>query len=102
MMHWFGRDPWAPLCDDCPKVATPVGHPCGWCTEPIRDGDDGVFIDSLAFHYECNLRQIIGGLNHLMGICSCCGGAAEPDPPELSKRQAAQAAIAYWTERNRP
>jgi hypothetical protein len=51
----------------------------------------------LPYHYECHFRSIIGGLNHLRGRCTCCGGTEPPDPPELSKREAAAEAVKFWT-----
>lgn len=47
-------------------------------------------------HYECHMRQIVGGLNHLQGRCSCCGGTEPPDPPGMTKREAALAAVREW------
>lgn len=49
-----------------------------------------------ARHIECAQRQAIGGLNHLRGTCQCCGGTDDPDPPEMTKREAAIAAVNYW------
>lgn len=102
MMKWFGLKPWSPMCQDCPRVEIPVGEPCLHCGEPIEAGGDGVMIPhgdtgDRPWHWECNLRGIIGGLNHLNGACSCCGGTDDPDPPEMTKRQAAQAAVDYYT-----
>jgi hypothetical protein len=48
-------------------------------------------------HRDCAIREVIGGLNHLRGLCSCCGGSAPPDPPELTRREAARQAAQYWT-----
>ncbi len=48
------------------------------------------------YHYECHIRMIVGGLNHLKGTCICCGGKDPPDPPEMTKRQAALAAFEHW------
>jgi hypothetical protein len=47
-------------------------------------------------HYDCHLRSIIGGLNHLRGRCTCYGGTEPPDPPDLTRREAARQAVAYW------
>lgn len=82
---------------------------CLYCDEPIRMGDelarfpigtqDGVRIA----HIECAYRAVAGGVNHLKGLCTCCGGTQPPDPPELSRRDAARAALDYaqpgWRER---
>lgn len=106
-MQWFGRAPWAPICADCPRIDTPVGVPCARCDEPIAADDDGVTIPHVGdatvelrpYHYECQLRSVIGGLNHLRGRCICCGGSEPPDPPWLTRREAARAAVREWERR---
>jgi hypothetical protein len=106
-MKWFGKHPWAPVCDDARHAPTPVGQRCAWCDEPFTEGDDGLLIPLLAdtvseapYHVECQLRSIIGGVNHLRGCCTCCpGGKEPPDPPWLTKRQGARAAAALWRGR---
>ena len=73
---------------------------CLWCDDPIGDGEDVHRMPHIGkdgptirpIHYECFTRMVVGGLNHLTGKCSCCGGTEPPDPPELTKRQAAAAA----------
>jgi hypothetical protein len=107
-MHWFGApwDSW--LCEECPHVPMPVGQTCLWCHEPIEEGDSGV--TQLCFlldqppqrrpqHLECHIRSVCGGLNHLLGQCMCCGGDAPPDPPTLSRREAARAAALFVQRR---
>jgi hypothetical protein len=58
---------------------------CLHCDEPIRpDGDPSIrwalWADGATtvrrVHRDCHLRSIIGGLNHLRGRCTCCGGTA--------------------------
>lgn len=45
------------------------------------------------WHQVCFFRSIAGGLAHQERRCRCYGGTAdELDPPEMTKRQAAQAA----------
>lgn len=110
---WFG-EPWgaggpAPVCDDpAERVETPVGVDCLWCDEPIEDGDSGIitpYVDAAtnvhraALHVECHLRQVIGGVNHIEGRCLCCGGREDPDPPGLTNREAAIAAVAALERR---
>lgn len=77
---------------------------CVWCSEPIAP--DEVLKDHHAsvqgpwlsqdLHRECLARQVIGGVRHQQGLCSCCmpGGMATDDPV-LSLRDAARAAVAY-------
>jgi hypothetical protein len=47
-------------------------------------------------HRECGLRSIFGGANHLLKQCTCSGGTLDPDPPHLTKRQAAEVATAIF------
>jgi len=48
-------------------------------------------------HYECQLRGIVGSVGHQRGLCSCRGGPGTmDDPPGVSKREAARAAVAEW------
>ena len=102
-MKWFGHPGGAPYESDCPHVGTPVGEPCAWCDEVFDEMDDGLLLPVLgdaarteaAYHYECHLRQLVGGLNHQRGTCTCCGGPNPPDPPELNRRQAAKQAVLF-------
>lgn len=88
-------------------MATSVPLVCPHCEEPIVQGDElGRHLiahpDGLRLlHEECAMRTILGGINHLMGKCTCCGGTEQPDPPGMSRRDAARAASLYWrfTER---
>ncbi len=102
-MKWFGKAYGAPYEYDTPRVATPVGEPCLWCHEPMTEVDTGViagYIDmsmtprSVPYHYECYLRQIVGGVNHQLHLCVCpgCAGVLPPDPPTMTRREAALAA----------
>lgn len=98
-MKWFGKDWSARICQDSPRAETPVGKNCVWCEEQIGENDRG-FIrpDGNVAHLECDLRSVIGGINHQRGICSCCGGTENPDPPNLTRRQAAKAAMDFYWE----
>lgn len=77
---------------------------CHYCGEPVPEPEPEptiVFIREHgvtreAQHRECSMRSVIGGYNHLRGTCSCCGGSDPPDPPEMTKREAALAAVRYW------
>lgn len=71
------------------------GFLCQWCDEPILDGER-VANCNIPMHEECGLRSILGGINHLLGLCTCCGGTQPPDPPGLTRREAALRATAYW------
>ncbi len=41
---WFGPAPFAPVCEDSPHRATPVGEPCLYCGKVIVEGDEGLLI----------------------------------------------------------
>lgn len=82
---------------------------CLRCGEEIEDRRNAHPITEVSMketrpawlHRECSLRGVIGGLNHLKGTCQCCGGTDDPDPPEMTKRQAALAAVEYWRAHER-
>lgn len=77
---------------------------CYYCAEEITEdhcyrvpritASEEAIVDSL--HDECFTRMLVGGVNHLRNLCTCCGGTQEPDPLHLTKRQAAIAAWAYY------
>jgi hypothetical protein len=104
-MKWFGKAGGAPYERDSQHVSTPVGEACGRCGEAIGADDDGVILPLALgrgavkwrpYHYECQLRGVIGGLNHQMGRCTCCGGTEPPDPEDMTAREAAKAAVSYF------
>ncbi len=98
---WFGTDWGAPICKETEKFPTPVGTSCFHCEEKIQQDDNGfisLFIGNggskeIVHHYECQMRIIVGGANHLRGMCTCCGGTMQPDPPGLTIRKAALLAV---------
>lgn len=72
----------------------PVLPACAWCGEPIAAGETHKRGPE-NLHSPCLIRMVVGGLNHQRGRCSCChpgSGFEPPDPPGLSKRDAASAA----------
>lgn len=96
---WFGKDWGAAVCKEEVHIETPVGILCLHCDEPIEEKDRGIVdCQGYAWHLDCNLRGVLGGLNHLKGLCQCCGGTEPPDPPELTKREAAHQAAEYWRQ----
>lgn len=69
---------------------------CLRCGEPIAPGERVEQLMNGDMHRECLMRMVIGGVNHVLGFCSCCGGHADPDPPGMTKREAAIAAVLAW------
>lgn len=84
----------AVVCTSCSFHA--VRDKCERCGEPFARDDESEFIHPGFFHVECAARMVIGGMNHLLGRCTCCGGTEPPDPPGLSKREAALNALAVF------
>jgi hypothetical protein len=78
------------------QIPVPVGRICIPCEEPIGPDDMGTinFADQVN-HHECLMRSVIGSVGHLRGICSCYGGTEE-DPPGMTRREAAKAALALY------
>jgi hypothetical protein len=103
MTRWFGRAHGAPYEEETAHAPTPTGARCAWCEEKIEAQDDGLLVPlygpepvELPFHYACHFRRIVGGLNHLMGRCFCCGGDQPADPPNMGLREAARLATKHW------
>ncbi len=110
MMRWFGPPRGQePVASGLELIAVPVGEPCGWCEEPIEAQDSGVTVPllsdrqpprELAYHFECHARQTLGSVAHLQRRCSCfVPGATRTDPPDMTKREAARAALVLFQNR---
>lgn len=96
-LKWFGTSWGAPICDFRRHVAVPVGRPCIFCEEPIDVADAGFIDPPGVSHYACFMRQIIGSVAHIEKRCGCyVKDALELDDPNLTVRQAAEAAVAAY------
>lgn len=63
---------------------------CEFCEEELLEGENF----GKRCHRECLIRAVAGSVGHQMGLCSCNGGPdILHDPPGLSKRDAARAAM---------
>jgi hypothetical protein len=97
------------VCDPADHTATPVGQTCLWCGETVEAGDQGVVMPTIReggasmepLHLECHMRQVVGGVRHIEGRCLCCGGTEEPDPPGVTRREAARRAERAWLLKQR-
>ena len=72
---------------------------CWGCDEPVTT-DEASESRIPGMHYECGLRSVIGSLAHLQRTCSCYGGTGH-DPPEMTKREAARAAVRLFETQQR-
>jgi hypothetical protein len=73
---------------------------CLFCDEEVRPQDKTRTVnESDLVHLECMMRQVVGSVGHQNGTCSCFGGSDE-DPPGMTKREAAQEALALWLSRH--
>lgn len=75
---------------------------CLHCREEILPDDRRDPYLQPPAHFECGFRAIHGSVGHQRGLCTCRGGPGTmEDPPGLSKREAARAAIVeYYTRDN--
>jgi hypothetical protein len=101
--RYFGAAWPSGVCDHGVQVDTPTDATCLFCHEHFVDGDRGWFFagpDGSAVHRECGLRMIVGGIECLKREKAGrhVVGDHEPDPPHLTKREAAQAAWAWVQE----
>jgi len=70
---------------------------CPYCHEQLIAGEEIDPRFSPPVHRECGFRSGVGSLAHLKGRCSCFTiGLNEGDPPGMTEREAARAAMDYW------
>jgi hypothetical protein len=68
---------------------------CIFCDEAIGPGDRTDQMGWRRVHWECAARQALGSVGHQRGDCDCFGGHGSGDPPGMTRRQAAAAALDY-------
>jgi hypothetical protein len=76
----------------------PVNN-CAWCQEPVEMGEQAPAFVTEAMHQECGFRSMVGSLAHVLRRCHCYKlGSDLGDPPGLTKREAALAALTLWRQ----
>jgi hypothetical protein len=75
--------------------------PCLYCEEIVKIEDHGEIVFTSdgprPVHPECNFRSLMGSVAHIEKRCSCVvPGAGETDPPGMTKREGARAALRAW------
>lgn len=108
MPYWFGASSWCLITDEGTQVDTPVGLQCLFCEETVDEDDYGYIRPYLGtdgarhvpIHRECDFRMAMGGVECLkrQRAGTHVVGDHEPDPPELSKREAARASWDFFEE----
>ena len=75
---------------------------CQYCGEPILPEEEGHSPRVPGHHRECAFRAVGGSVAHIERRCSCfVPGSTENDPPGMTLRQAAEAAITVaWNRRH--
>lgn len=69
---------------------------CIHCDEEITE-DEFAYPNGGYAHRNCHMRQCIGSVAHVEKRCGCyVEGSVEGDPPGMSRREAANAAVAAW------
>jgi hypothetical protein len=79
----------------------PLGNlfPCTHCGEDVNPETDEIFVyaNGPVAHRECEMRAVLGSVAHLERRCGCfVPGSTENDPPGMTRREAARAAVALW------
>lgn len=74
---------------------------CFYCDEKVTPEDLPETVNTpdgpRPAHAECNFRAIMGSVAHIEKRCSCfVPGSLEHDPPGLTCREAAKAAVVAW------
>lgn len=88
----------APVTDGLPEVPTPVGLLCPYCNVQIRPGDNGAMTLSLDPHHrECSLREVMGGIGHLVDHDKYCAPEGLGPDAGLTRRQSA---LLVWDHYN--
>jgi hypothetical protein len=87
-------------------LAPYVANACMFCGQAVTGNDEQAPFPILDFrtgeavplHSECGLRLVVGSVGHIHRKCSCfVTGSTYTDPPGLTARQAARAAVVAWS-----
>jgi hypothetical protein len=77
---------------------------CIYCHEPVLPKEESPIGPLGAhLHHECSFRSIIGSVAHIEQRCSCyVDGSTESDPPAMSLREGARAALSAYQRLHDP
>lgn len=114
MTIFFGARWDAPIIDLATQIVTPVGERCLFCSELIEPGDRGVLrlcagvvdgktvTDTGPAHMECDLRSMMGNVDHLEGRCICNENAVSGGPATTFREEAREVLVWFENLRGRP
>jgi len=72
---------------------------CGFCGEAIEPGQRAPSHGE-PLHHECQMRLVVGSVAHIERRCGCyVAGSTESDPPHMTLREAARAALVLYNVR---
>lgn len=72
---------------------------CVYCDEPVAGGEQHDHFPGQPMHIECGFRSLVGSVAHLLRRCSCFQlGSTMGDPPGMTKREAAKAALTLFQQ----
>lgn len=67
---------------------------CTYCDEPVLPGEQHLSFHGEPMHQECGFRSVVGSVAHVLKRCHCYKlGSKLNDPPGMTKREAARAAL---------
>lgn len=79
-IQYFGEKWDAPMTDDADPIPTPTDESCVWCQHQFEEGDQGLrHIYGHYEHKECGLRNVMGGIGHLVDHARYCRSELGPD-----------------------
>lgn len=108
--YYYGRKWDAPLTDDAilmaeELVAALFPQPCSCCQEPVTAEDDIILTPGMCTHLECNVRSILGDVQHLEGRCMCSRGTGNEITYDSDNyetyRDSAKAALQWLIDHHR-
>lgn len=83
-------------CIHCGEQIMPLPNLCDHCREKVHGAPGSGYVAAdrgELFHRNCFIRTIVGSVAHQLKTCSCyVPGSTEGDAPELTRREAADAA----------
>jgi hypothetical protein len=84
------------------KYPTPIGLTCCMCLEVVDEGDCGTFTrlngDLKPLHRECGMREVLGGIGHLMDHHTWCQIVGDPDAGRSYRESALE--VWEWTRQH--